>query len=206
MTMDGISNDKKRCEMAEIVSKRKGRTVYAENPFAKELVVPVRTKKYSNTSGEKMMLVSQDTGEIRPAGFWTAKKVDEEQFVKLFAKGVKAFADLTNAGVKVFELLYIEIQKNINQDKIYLSFDPSFEEKGLSERSYYRGLNELIEKNFIASTVKVGWYFVNPQYLWNGDRLVFAEEFVKVKNTQTKREDTKTIDMFDKEGEENGEK
>jgi hypothetical protein len=196
---------KKGVKMAEIVSKRKGKVVYAENPFMKGLVVPTRTKKYSNTSGEKMMLVSQDTGEIRPAGFWTAKKVDEEQFIKLFAKGVKAFADLTNAGVKVFELLYIEIQKNINQDKIYLSFDQSFEEKGLSERSYYRGLNELIEKNFIASTVKVGWYFVNPQYLWNGDRLVFAEEFVKVKNTAAKKEDTKTIDMFeDKEGEENG--
>jgi hypothetical protein len=205
MTMDDRSNDKRWCEMAEIVPKRKerkGKTVYTENPFAKELVVPTRTKKYSNTSGEKMMLVSQDTGEIRPAGFWTAKKVDEEQFVKLFARGVKAFADLTNAGVKVFELLYMEMQKNINQDKIYLSFEESM---GLSERSYYRGLNELIEKNFIASTVKVGWYFVNPQYLWNGDRLVFAEEFVKVKNTAAKREDTKTIDMFeDKEGEENG--
>jgi hypothetical protein len=180
---------------------RRGVVVYKENPFLNELVVPVRTKKYSNTSGEKMMLVSQDTGEIRPAGFWTAKKVDEEQFIKLFAKGVKAFADLTNAGVKVFELLYMEMQKGINKDKVYLSFT-ALEQNGeinISKTTFARGIRELIEKQFIAAVAgSVSWYFVNPQYVWNGDRLVFAEEFVKVKNTQSHNKcHTKIIDNLE---------
>lgn len=178
---------------------RRGLTVYKENPFAGTLVVPTKTKKYSNTSGEKVMLVSQETGEIKPAGFWTSKKVDEEQFVKLFAKGVKAFADLKNPGAKVFEILYKQMQENMNKDIVFLSFSLIEEEESISIATYNRGIKELIDKKFIAPRAgSVGWYFVNPQYVWNGDRLVFAEEYVKVKNNSANL-DNKTIDMFEEE-------
>jgi 23S rRNA maturation-related 3'-5' exoribonuclease YhaM len=193
---------KKDIKMAEELTKRRGKIVYDENPFLKGLVVKTRTKKYSNTSGEKMMLVSKETGEIKPAGFWTAKKVDEEQFIKLFVNGVKAFAELSNAGVKVFEYVYKAMQESINKDKIYLSFNSESIE--ISERTWFRGINELVEKGFIAAEKRVNWYFINPDFMFNGDRLVFAQEFVKVKNTASNKEDTKTIDMFNDEGEENG--
>ena len=52
----------------------------------------------------------------------------------------RAFKDLTNAGTRVFEVLYLEVQKAIGQDRVYLSFttlDPSV--KNLSQATFTRG-------------------------------------------------------------------
>jgi hypothetical protein len=181
-----------------ILSKRqrRGTDVYSENPFVKETMITTRRKTVKNTSGERMMIVSQDTGEVKPAGFWTTKEVDDEQFVKLFINGVKAFAELTSAGVKVFEILYQEMQNNPNKDKVYLSYVALIEEGKavISQATFTRGIKELIEKDFIAASVGVGFYYVNPSFVWNGDRLVIAQEYKRKKKNDTK--DTKTIDMF----------
>lgn len=58
-------------------------------------------------------MIVGETGEIVApvAGFWQAQEVDAAKFVKLYINGVKAFKELTNAGTKVFELLYLEVQK-----------------------------------------------------------------------------------------------
>jgi hypothetical protein len=42
-----------------------------------------------------------------------------------------------------------------------------------------RGMRELIEKGFIAESVTQSKYFINPDYLWNGDRLGFVKEYRK---------------------------
>ena len=55
------------------------------------------------------------------AGFWQSQEVDSAKFVKLFVNGVKAFRELTNAGARVFEALYMEMQTNIGRDRVYLS-------------------------------------------------------------------------------------
>ena len=38
-------------------------------------------------------------------------------------------------------------------------------------------MRELIDKGFVAPTEAVAWYWLNPDYLWNGDRLAFVREF-----------------------------
>jgi hypothetical protein len=47
----------------------------------------------------------------------------------------------------------------------------------MSEATYTRGMKELTEKGFIAATQVQGWFWINPAYLWNGDRLAFVREF-----------------------------
>lgn len=84
------------------------------------------------------------------AGFWTAKQVDSTQFIKLYVNGVKAFTDLSTKGAKVFELMYYEIQNSIGKDKIYLNFSTIEKDKiKISKTTFYDGLNELVEKNFL---------------------------------------------------------
>lgn len=167
---------------------RRGMPKYTENPFlAKALTTTkTRTRKISSTSGERMMVVSEESGEVMgPAGFWQTEEVDQTQFVKLFVNGVRALKELTAAGTKVFELLYLEMQKNIGKDQIHLSFagiDHTIND--ISERTFYRGMQELVAKGFIAESVVVGLYFVNPDYLWNGDRLAFVKTF-RLKQTET---------------------
>lgn len=154
--------------------------LYETNPFLGVALVNTKQgiKRISSKDGNKMMVIS-DTGEVvAPAGFWQAQDVDKTQFVKLYINGVKAFKDLTGAGTKVFELLYIEVQKQTGKDKVYLSFNAIDQEvTPMSEATYSRGMRELISKKFIAPTVLQGWFFINLDYMWNGDRLAFVKEY-----------------------------
>ena len=38
-------------------------------------------------------------------------------------------------------------------------------------------MRELIDKKFVAPTEAIGWYWVNPDYMWNGDRLAYVKEY-----------------------------
>lgn len=133
-----------------------------------------------------MMIVSEGTGEIvAHAGFWQAQEVDKTQFVKLYINGVKAFKELTGAGTRVFEVLYLQVQAGIGKDVVYLSFhDIDQLTTPMSESTFMRGMKELIQKGFIAESMSSNRYFLNPDYMWNGDRLAFVKEF-RVKGSQS---------------------
>ena len=168
-------------------SKRKVQR-YASNPFISNAMVNTKTgvKRISSKGGDRMMVVSESTGEIMaPAGFWQAQEVDKTQFVKLYVNGVKAFKELTGAGTKVFEVLYMKVQAGIGKDQLMLTF-PNLDQSinPMSEATFYRGMRELIEKGFIAESTVPGIYYLNPDYLWNGDRLAFVKEF-RLKSTPT---------------------
>lgn len=175
---------------------RRDSTKYEKNPFVGDAISSTkpRMKKITN-GGNKMLVVGEDTGEVvGPAGFWQAQEVDRAQFVKLYINGVKAFKDLTNAGTKVFEVLYLAVQQNIGKDVITLSFqrvDQNITPMG--KTTFFKGLNELIAKRFIAESVISGDYFLNPDYMWNGDRLAFVKEFRVAKP----KKDTLTGNLFE---------
>ena len=158
---------------------RRGIELHQKSPFIPS--VKARSRVVTNTRGD-MMLVSSETGEIHApiAGFWEAKEVDKTKFVKLFINGVKAFAGLSNAGVKVFELLYVEMQNNVGKDQIYISYAAMDEnDKNISQSTFRRGISELIDKQFIAAMPATCWYWVNPDFMWNGDRLAFVQEYYR---------------------------
>ena len=174
---------------------RRGVAVYQVNPFMME--VQTKTRRVTNKRGD-MMLVSNEGGVVsNVAGFWEAEEVDATKFVKLFVKGVKALKELTGAGTKVFEVLYMRVQDNIGKDQVFMAF--SFVDQALTPMSnptYDRGMRELIEKGFIAATPTQGWYWLNPSFVWNGDRLAFVKEYRKASIKKTIHRDTFTVDMF----------
>ena len=49
----------------------------------------------------------------------------------------------------------------------------------MSKATYKRGMAELIEKCFIAATPTQGKYWLNPDFVWNGDRLAFVKSTEK---------------------------
>jgi hypothetical protein len=182
---------------------RRGVALYDVNPFIPGTAIKTKTRRVTNKRGD-MMLINANTGEVQApiAGFWEAEEVDSTKFIKLFVNGVKALAELTNAGTRVFELLYIEMQNNIGKDQIYLSYSGLDKNlKAISRSTFSRGLAELIEKRFIAAMPAVGWYWVNPDFIWNGDRLAFVKEFKRAPK-KAEQVDTKTIDMFSNQSEE----
>jgi len=175
---------------------RRGVALYEKNPFMIDMAT--RTRRVTNKRGD-MMLVNSQTGEIQSqgAGFWEAEEVDATKFVKLFVKGVKALKELTGAGTKVFEVLYLRVQEAIGKDQIYIAFSSVDQTlTPMSHSTYKRGLSELIEKGFIAATPSQGMYWLNPSFVWNGDRLAFVKEYRKAGSKPPQIKDTITGDLF----------
>lgn len=169
--------------------KRRGVVLYEENPFVNpEFIdtVKTRVKRQTNQKGDMYVRAADGVAVGDAAGFWQAYEVESTQFVKLFVRGVKAFKELTGAGTKVFELLYMVMQKAIDKDRVYLSY-AGFDENtiDMSRSTFARGLSELIDKGFLAPAVAPGWYWLNPNYVFNGDRLILVNEYRR-KTTTTK--------------------
>lgn len=179
---------------------RRGAEKHTHNPFISEAAANTKTgvKRIANRDGNRMLVVSEQTGEIvAPAGFWQAQEVDKSQFVKLYVNGVKALKDLTGAGTKVFELLYLEVQKNVGKDSVWLNYTMLDQDTAqISRTTFFKGMKELVEKGFIAESTTQSRYFINPDFMWNGDRLAFVKEFRLKKRKSDSQLDDKTLDMF----------
>lgn len=161
---------------------RRGFVRYKENPFLLPAVENTKSGSKRVTSNkDKLLIISEKTGEqLAGAGFFHYQEVDKTQFLKLYVNGVKALTELSSSGTKVFEVLYRTVQDNINKDTIFLAFDLIDQNiVTISESTFYRGMKELIEKKFIAETTTQNLYFINPDFLFNGDRLSFVKTFIK---------------------------
>jgi DNA-binding IclR family transcriptional regulator len=71
----------------------------------------------------------------------------------------------------------MEMQTNIGRDRVYLSASSLAEGIQISESTFARGIRELIDKKFIAPSTHVSWYWLNPDFVWNGDRIAFVKEY-----------------------------
>lgn len=185
---------------SESKSKR-GLVKYDHNPFVANAAANTKqgVKRISNKDGNRMMVVSENTREIiAPAGFWQAQEVDKTQFVKLYINGVKEFKSLSGSGTRVFEVLYLKVQAAIGKDFLYISFAELDQQvTPMSKATFMKGMKELIIKGFIAESMVQNKYYLNPDYMWNGDRLAFVKEYRKVPSRpKAEEKDTRTLDMF----------
>lgn len=182
--------DKEPTEPQKKLSRR-GAERYKENPFISHAAVNTKTgvKRINSKNGDKMLVINKGSGEVMAeGGFWHTQEVDKSQFVKLFINGVKALKELTNAGTKVFEIMYMQVQENISKDVINLHFvDIDQELTPMARATFNRGLSELIDKGFLAETLAQSRYFINPDFIWNGDRLTFVREF-RMQSTKTPKD------------------
>lgn len=161
---------------------RRGFIKYETNPFldAASLNTNEGTKRRTLKSkdGSQLMVTNQVGEVIAPAGFWQTQEVDRTQFVKLYINGVKAFAGLSGAGAQVFGLVYAELQKTPGKDVIYLNYiDIDQSIATISRATFMRGVKEILIKKFLAETLVSGRYFVNPDFIFNGDRLAMVKEY-----------------------------
>jgi hypothetical protein len=155
---------------------------YKENPFIDQLVIQTSTKKIAvNVLGKgNNILVNQDTGEIQGTQVTTYKKVDSHEFVKLFVNNIALTFELHSYGIKAFNVVMWAIQySGINKDLIVL--DSYTLENFLSKNNlkmsiptFRRGLSDLVKAKIIAKSIRKGWYFINPNFIFNGDRIFFT--------------------------------
>lgn len=197
-------------DAVEVVKSRRGAIRHANNPFMSVAAAQskVGQRRIANKRGDKFMIVSEGGEVVAPAGFHEVVEVDKTQFVKLYINGVKAFQGLKSAGAKVFELIYRAVQDRPGTDRIYLHF-MGIEQAitPISRATFDRGMGELINRGFIAESMEPGMYYLNIDYLFNGNRLAFIKEYrIKSDDEQLGRSITKTdaptrdsgtVDLFD---------
>lgn len=167
---------------------------YRENPFTKELTVNTKKQKLKVTNSAQInddTWINNTTGELATTQLYTYREVDETQFVKLFTRNIALTFDLTSAGIKALNVLIWAVQYDaINKDTVILD-EIAFEKflknnkLDLSLRTYQRGILELVKSNIIARHIRLGWYFINPNFVFNGDRLLFVNAIKKKTKAQT---------------------
>lgn len=179
----------------------KPRTVrHDTNPFLSNMVVPIRGQKVqlSRLGKDDNVLVNQATGEVQGTHVTTFRQVDSEQFVKLFTQNIALTFDLKSAGIKAFNVMLWAVQtRAIEKDlvpldryvledflKLHKSRKPPV---ALSLPTFARGLAELERAQIIAKHVRPGFYYLNPNFCFNGDRIAFTtliERVPKMENQQ----------------------
>jgi hypothetical protein len=165
----------------EILGEKRGFPIYDSNPSVPPKTGITRNRKRQLGNEHKGLVIDDSSGEVLGRGAAIAyewEEVDAERFVKLYLAGVKQAGELTKAGLTVFEVVYNQLRDNPNTDSVNLSLYGAQKLKpGLTDRNYQRGLRELLEKQFLFRSPYGGVFFVNIQYIFNGDRLAFVKAY-----------------------------
>lgn len=155
---------------------------YAENPFLPALIKEseTTTKRITSTVNDNndLVIVNRSDGSIQAnaaAAIRIRHTVERNEFVKLYTRGVGAMFGLNRAGQRVFSMLFDQLagRGGVQKDKVTLYY-PTLDDEtknDMSYRTFTNGINNLISQGFIAETLVPHQYYINPCYLFNGDRL-----------------------------------
>lgn len=166
---------------------------FKSNPFLETLVIKTKSKKVqiSALGKDDNVLVNTGTGEVAGTSISTYRQVDDAEFVKIFTGNIALLFDLSSAGIKAFNVLMFEIQRAaIKRDKVqideyiledFLEWNPH---KKLSKATLYRGVKELIKGQILARDQKPSYYWINPNFCFNGDRIAFTQIIQRKKTDQ----------------------
>lgn len=186
----------------EPIKKNKcGTAVYKDNPFITpdKFCVPVKDK-YEILAGN-LELTDKETEDSLGLGVVSkVKRVDTDQFVKLYSANIAQLFDLPGTAQRVMIAVILAMQDQAkDKSEIFLSYQASLEyyksinyDKIPSMRIFSRGINILIEEKFLAAHwLGKGWYWINPNLIFNGSRVVFAEVYIDKRREERQHEHRK---------------
>ncbi len=175
------------------------------SPTINPLIEPqlITSKRRYVRSGKSEDLINTTTGEV--VGVATIQQVEERddaEFVKVFAAGVAASYELTKTAQRVFQVVLDQYQRTPMSrgfaDHVNLFwFDDGIEGRdvGMSEKTFQRGLKELLAKRFISPKGPTS-FWTNPALFFKGDRVIFIKEYRRKNATKT---DQRQQDLLENE-------
>jgi hypothetical protein len=152
--------------------------MYDHNPFIEPILsIKTRKKTVSITTNPKMVI--GENGQYLGDSYMVVRKnVDKEEFVKIFKDQLRIIFELSKKSQKL--LSYFAENLNMNNDYILFDRKKAKLNSGISsDRSIYLALSELIQKGIIAKSTSSFVYYINPAILFNGDRLVVVNAWIK---------------------------
>ena len=160
------------------LTKIKNAQKYFESPFIKEAVFRIDPKRKTVIIGKgDQLIVDASTSEVNGIGlFHQFKMVDKEQFTKIYTSEVGALFNLSKSGLRVFG--YLLKAMRMNRDSVYLDAAEIARECGYkSDYQAVRGLIELTNNSIIAKSNKPKVWWINPNVIFNGDRIAFIKQY-----------------------------
>ena len=175
--------------------------LYDENPFLKELAIPVgwKMEKLSGLADGEAHLVNIKTGDSQIVSQYRHKKVDKRRFVKIYTEMLATTHRLNSAAKRAMEVVQYQVQeRGINRDEIWLGLEAkkefdgwmenNFKEDGhdgkykaMSDGTYNRGLRGLVDGGVLASKKgRSGTYWINPSVMYCGSGMAIIETIEKV--------------------------
>ena len=83
--------------------------------------------------------------------------------------------------IKGFKCVGVEVQRNaIAKDIVILDvevlerFKSENNVKTFARNTFQKGLADLVKNKIIARHTRQGWYYINPNFIFNGDRIAFT--------------------------------
>lgn len=171
-----------------VVKPRKGPSLrnLTYTPETNPLLAPseIELKKRRVRTGNKQELLDPKTGEVSAlSAIYSVEEKDDEEFVKVFAEGVKATFGLSRTAARVFQIVLEQYQETPMTggyaESVYLAwFDGglSGQDIGMTDRTFHTGLKELLAKNFLAPKAP-NLFWVNPSLFFKGNRVAFIKEY-----------------------------
>lgn len=194
------------------------------SPTVNPLVEPqeIKSKRRVVKSGRTDELVNTATGEVvGVSAIHQIEERDDAEFVKVFAAGVAASYSLSKTAQGVFQVVLDQYQRT-PMSKGFADYVNLFwfgdgiegRDVGMSQKTFQRGLKELIEKRFVYPKDSAS-FWTNPALFFKGDRVIFIKEYRRKASLadQQKREaalkvaskQMNLVGMSDQDGEEGGE-
>lgn len=153
------------------------KTRYESNPLVspREIALSQRTVKAASSRD----LIDPSTGEVHAVNaIYQRKIVDSERFAKIYLEGIGKTFGLSKSAQRVFQVVLQLCEKNT--DRLYLNFMMASKvDDAIIERTYHRGLLELLKSGFVAYSDLPNMFWINPHLFFNGDRVQFITEYVK---------------------------
>lgn len=152
----------------------------AQNPFVGDMTI--RTKKRRSTLEGKTF--TDEDGQEHDAETNMVEFLDTAPFIKLFTENLSPFLALSYGGLKLLLVVISELATSPGKDEIYLNensaIDPATGSEILSRSAFYRAVSDLVKHKFIAEQHhRPHMYFVNPNLIFNGDRVKFANSYIQ---------------------------
>jgi hypothetical protein len=105
----------------------------------------------------------------------TTTLADTRTFIKVYQQSMVSLKDMTNAAIKLYCFILAKLRPN--KDTIRISYKGCAEFCAFGNKmSYYNGLEQLLEQEFIFKTLEVNEYWINVNLLFNGNRLHLVDE------------------------------
>lgn len=165
---------------------RRNEIKFERNPFIFEdtdkavlkLEIPTKTKKkiVGNTD---IVPTDVHTGDVVGGNFlWVNKTVDEEQFAKIYIKEISNLFNLTKTGLRALSFVLSKLEPN--KDLVYIYY-PDMQKycSWTVRKTCNTGLKELLTAKIIAPSLHPGFWFINPNVVFNGNRLTLVTNYTK---------------------------